>query len=484
MYEYRYDSRGHLVEKKIPNAEPIIMVYDVLDRLVLTQDGKQRTNGKWSFTKYDELSRPIQSGITTVSSVSISTKTGTATQAGNSRHTISNVTTYLVPSSGYDLYETPNSSSESYTNNAFPNTTDILSVTYYDDYDFNDDGTNDYSFASRIGVPASAQFTRTKGKLIGTKVKVLDGGNTWLHTITFYDKYGRVIQVKGEHHLSGEDLTTTRYDFSGKVLETERKHTKSGKADLLINNKFGYDHAGRVLYHDLYIDEVGGASPKTIRLTENEYNELSQLIEKKLHSPNNQTFLQNVDYKYNLRGWLTDINDIEFGVITATELQDQLVNGLVTQITNGNIEVELDGTNEEIAIEEGGEEETINMEVDQTSAIISALNGSVNIGNIGTINESNIDQALATLETQLNTALINMGINDATTVEMIKDEVLYFYQNKWLTTVANDNDNDLFAMHFDYTQSNNILNVNGRYDGNITGMTPRNRDFAIAQLGE
>ncbi|NJN78245.1 MAG: hypothetical protein HC803_07865 [Saprospiraceae bacterium] len=172
---------------------------------------------------------------------------------------------------------------------------------------------------------------------------------------------------------------------------------------------------------------------------------------------------------------MTDINDIEFGVITATELQDQLINGLVTQITNGNIEVELDGANEEIAIEEGGEEETIDMEVDQTSAIISALNGAINIGNIGTIDDSNIDQALTTLETQLNTALLNMGINDVTTIEMIEDEVLYFYQNKWLTTVANDNDNDLFAMHFDYTQSNNILNVNGRHDGNITGMTWRVR---------
>ena len=81
---------------------------------------------------------------------------------------------------------------------------------------------------------------------------------------------------------------------------------------------------------DISIDHAGGARATTICLTENEYNELSQVIEKKLHSTNNQTFLQNVDYKYNIRGWLTDINDIEFGTITATELQDQLVNGLVT----------------------------------------------------------------------------------------------------------------------------------------------------------
>ena len=84
--------------------------------------------------------------------------------------------------------------------NTFPNTTDILSVTYYDDYDFKNDGTDDYSFSSQLNIPTSTWFKRTKGKLIGTKVKVLNGASTptWLHTITFYDKYGRVIQVKGQ----------------------------------------------------------------------------------------------------------------------------------------------------------------------------------------------------------------------------------------------------------------------------------------------
>jgi hypothetical protein len=252
---------------------------------------------------------------------------------------------------------------------------------------------------------------------------------------------------------------------------------KQEKQIYLLN----YDHAGRVLSHDISIDEAGGAKATTIRLTENEYNELSQVIEKKLHSTNNQTFLQNVDYKYNIRGWLTDINDIEFGTITATELQDQLVNGLVTQVTNGNIEIEMNvaelesGNRDRVEVTEGTEEEVLELEENPTTALVTALTDAINIGDLGTIDESNIDLALETLRTQLEAGLTSVGVTETLARGMIEDEVLGFYQNEWLRTVANDNDNDLFAMHFDYTLSNNLLNATGQFNGNISGMTWRVR---------
>jgi RHS repeat-associated protein len=42
----------------------------------------------------------------------------------------------------------------------------------------------------------------------------------------------------------------------------------------------------------------------------NEYNEIGQLVDKKLHSSDNgASFKQSVDYRYNIRGWLTSMND-------------------------------------------------------------------------------------------------------------------------------------------------------------------------------
>ncbi|PWG77830.1 hypothetical protein DDR33_25435, partial [Pararcticibacter amylolyticus] len=41
-----------------------------------------------------------------------------------------------------------------------------------------------------------------------------------------------------------------------------------------------------------------------------EYNELGQVVDKKLHSTNSgSSYLQSVDYRYNIRGQLTSINN-------------------------------------------------------------------------------------------------------------------------------------------------------------------------------
>ena len=52
-----------MIGKRVPGADWIYMVYDDRDRLVLTQDGNQRVNNQWTFTKYDALDRPVSTGI-------------------------------------------------------------------------------------------------------------------------------------------------------------------------------------------------------------------------------------------------------------------------------------------------------------------------------------------------------------------------------------------------------------------------------------
>jgi RHS repeat-associated protein len=72
--------------------------------------------------------------------------------------------------------------------------------------------------------------------------------------------------------------------------------------------RFVYDHSARLLetWHSLNgTDEI--------LLAKNEYNELSQLVDKKLHSTvsSGADSKQSVDYRYNIRGWLTSINNAE-----------------------------------------------------------------------------------------------------------------------------------------------------------------------------
>ncbi|MGN7759735.1 DUF6443 domain-containing protein, partial [Chryseobacterium sp. 22532] len=62
-YQYRYDGRGRLVEKKLPGKGWEYMVYDKSDRLILTQDAVMDTQNKWFMTKYDTFGRAILTGI-------------------------------------------------------------------------------------------------------------------------------------------------------------------------------------------------------------------------------------------------------------------------------------------------------------------------------------------------------------------------------------------------------------------------------------
>ncbi len=62
-YYYLYDSRNRLIEKKIPGGGTIRMVYDKRDRLRFTQNSNQASVNEWSYTKYDELNRPVISGV-------------------------------------------------------------------------------------------------------------------------------------------------------------------------------------------------------------------------------------------------------------------------------------------------------------------------------------------------------------------------------------------------------------------------------------
>ncbi|MEX1241636.1 MAG: RHS repeat-associated core domain-containing protein [Cyclobacteriaceae bacterium] len=79
----------------------------------------------------------------------------------------------------------------------------------------------------------------------------------------------------------------------------------AAKADS-VERRFVYDHAGRVteVWHKIN-------TTSEVRVSYHEYNELGQLIDKKLHSTsvNASNAVQSVDYRYNIRGWLTGMNE-------------------------------------------------------------------------------------------------------------------------------------------------------------------------------
>ncbi|GHN02365.1 hypothetical protein WSM22_38540 [Cytophagales bacterium WSM2-2] len=90
-----------------------------------------------------------------------------------------------------------------------------------------------------------------------------------------------------------------------------------GTSTNVISRTFEYDHAGRLVntWHSL-----NSATP--VLLAKNEYNEVGQLVDKKLHSTNGTSFKQSTDYRYNIRGWLTSINDSQLSVTDTDSNRD------------------------------------------------------------------------------------------------------------------------------------------------------------------
>jgi hypothetical protein len=125
FYEYKYDERSRLVEKRIPGKETEYIIYNKIDQVVLTQDGNLRANNRWIFNKYDALGRVTYSGIYS---------------DGNSREGMQEMA-YNETDNLYErrLYSPINIDGVSayYSNDAFPfegQTLAITNINYYDSY--------------------------------------------------------------------------------------------------------------------------------------------------------------------------------------------------------------------------------------------------------------------------------------------------------------------------------------------------------------
>ncbi len=231
-FQYQYDGRRRMTAKKVPGADWVYMLYDSRDRLVLTQDGNQRLSDQWSFTKYDILNRPIVTGIYS--------DTSSLTYL---RDTLMNVTVYhevdTTAGSGYTL------------DHVFPEVAeaDLLTVTYYDDYDFKTlPGFGAaYDFVPELG--NDSEFTRVKGQVTGTMTRVL-GSTQWLRSVNYYDDRYRVVQTFTENHSSGIDRMSNKYDFLGKVLESHLFHHYDTLDSVSVSRQFTYDHGDRLLEVD------------------------------------------------------------------------------------------------------------------------------------------------------------------------------------------------------------------------------------------
>ena len=300
-YQYRYDGRARLVEKKLPGKGWEFMVYDKQDRLVLNQDANLRltTNNfkakGWLFTKYDKFGRVVYTGFFKNGATRNVMQTALNNMQANATNNELRTTAITFTSQGMPVY---------YNNEGFPTGAKVLlSVNYYDSYPT---GTPYPSGNTIQGEPILEGFLpagvtqSTQSLSTAYFVKNIEDDN-WTQNYSFYDRKGRVIGGHSINHLGGETRTESILDFIGIPQKTFTYHSRqsSRTPTVAIEETFTYDAQNRLLKHE---HQVNNQLPEI--LAENTYNEIGQLAKKRVG--NN---IQEIDYAYNIRGWMTKIND-------------------------------------------------------------------------------------------------------------------------------------------------------------------------------
>ncbi len=343
-YQYKYDHRNRLVEKRLPGKQSEFIVYDLTDRVVATGPALNPFGGTetgWLITKYDVFNRVLYTGWYTGKE---------ATASG--RKDFSD----LHLNNGLNEEEFQNTNIDGaivgYTNRVKPTTEyKILTINYYDRYNY--PGAPE-TIPSTILDDVEVYFNNTiKPKGLATavwsRILTIPQEVKWEKSYTLYDKKARPIRTNiSNEYFGGYTQIDTKLDFSGKTLLTETRH-KRGQNDteVLVTDTFEYTQQDRLELHHQQINQG------VVQLiAKNTYDELGQLTSKNVggNDITGAIGLQKVDYTYNIRGWLKSINNVNdingeninvdndlFAFkINYTDVENAIHN-TVTPLFNGNI---------------------------------------------------------------------------------------------------------------------------------------------------
>ena len=393
-----------------------------------------------------------------------------------------------VPGSGWYNYEY-------YDNNLIKKETDPNGTIYkyfYNNYNqltsVEDNGgtkLKEYTYYTTSGVEL--------GKLEKKKIKIIGTGN-YLETIYTYDVYGRIDEEEVDNYLGGKDVYKYTYDIQDKILTVKRDHYDSSSSttpDKEVDKRYGYDASGRL--KEVYMKIDGGIE---VQLSESNYDSKDRLIEKNL-GPNGSSELQSVDYAYNSRSWMRQINNVFYtapsicpgsgggisfmlmgeepfdeepeirGTVAYTYSPEAIARGNYTEV---DLHIDLEGAVGETILEPYSESFTVPFEGhnSEESGPISFETEIMEIEGIVTF------QSIATA--------ISLRIKDDILNEMgeeaFNEEQAYMFQNGFtqgvMAAAAGPSippntapENDLFSENI-YFSNNNDLNASAQYNGNIS----------------
>ena len=316
-YIYRYDNRGNQIYKRLPGCEPILMVYDKSNCLVLNQTGNQRERGTyWTVYKYDNLKRLIYT-------TEVNTRSNDHEELMESFSQWYVVEQFSTGSMNHPMANTGYSRGYYHIQ-----PTELLTVNYYDTYDFLSFVADENQSHMALGTfDGNNTFTNAKGLLTGSRNYYLDGSGNYSETVYYYDYRGREIQRRTTNHLGGYDVVSTKYDFVNNITDTWSSQSTNNGLTTTEHYHYTYDHANRPLTTTYTFNDE---SP--MLLQSYHYDELGRVRSRQIHNG-----IDSVAFNYDIRNQITKIKSSGYEQKYYYNQTSSIGNSIVEPTYNGNI---------------------------------------------------------------------------------------------------------------------------------------------------
>ena len=239
-----YDARGNEILTLRPGRERIERIYDDRDREVLTQDGNQRSEGRWLYVKYDDYGRVLETHLLTSRfpasylANKLRDLSGAALHEALAGLVLHDVLLTQVHYDGYEDYDLAPAAAEGerpkrYRSFGMP---------------------DELAFVPVVGVvTADALHPNNTGLKTYEKIAVLPDALTdtaaYIERAFYYDKDGLLVQTVVHNHLGGINRLSSKYDEAGnELVRHESRTTGPGAAPTVVQTRSSYDDFGRLLF--------------------------------------------------------------------------------------------------------------------------------------------------------------------------------------------------------------------------------------------
>ena len=253
--KYDHNSIGGLITQETPDGGMTKFIYDDLKRLRFSQTARQAVAGTYSYTKFDELSRPTESGE--------------SSEAGL------NFSNLLLPTNV-----------TSSNNPSFPSTGIEVMYTIY----------SDPSAVSYYGEGQSYTQNRVSYTVKDEDGNLASTGDQYKSHYS-YDVHGNVKWLIQEDPMIGKNYVAYEYDLvSGNVKQVKYNEKRADK----FFHRYSYDADNRLVKAETSRDEVIWDEDASY-----DYYVHGPLRREEIGEDD----IQGIDYTYTIQGWLKGINN-------------------------------------------------------------------------------------------------------------------------------------------------------------------------------